>query len=166
MTCHATDRSSTACLLLSITDLGSHAGTQFRILLVDTPGLIRCSFLALQVHKAIIRVNGKPRSVVVKVRHPQVAERLSQDFKLLIPLAGFTSQVSTRLASSLPSSSLCSLGHSCRAMNRYTIAVHISMPSAGSAHAAMMAQADAHSMARAARLATYDTGLHHDSTMS
>lgn len=40
-----------------------------------------------------MRVNEKPRSVVVKVRHPKVAERLYDDFRLLIPLAGFTAQV-------------------------------------------------------------------------
>ncbi|KAK9810979.1 hypothetical protein WJX73_003175 [Symbiochloris irregularis] len=40
-----------------------------------------------QVHKAILQVNGQPRSVVVKVRHPMVAERLSQDFRILIRLA-------------------------------------------------------------------------------
>lgn len=57
-----------------------------------------------QVHKAIMRVNGKPRSVVVKVRHPKVAERLYDDFRLLIPLAGFTAQVRSLKGLNLKSS--------------------------------------------------------------
>lgn len=55
--------------------------------------VMRWGTLPAQVHKAVMRVNGKPRSVVVKVRHPKVAERLSQDFRLLIPLAAATSHV-------------------------------------------------------------------------
>ena len=58
---------------------------------------------AEQVHKAVMRINGQPRSVVVKVRHPMVAERLSQDFRLLIPLAAATSQVSALAPSPLGS---------------------------------------------------------------
>ena len=54
-----------------------------------------------QVHKAVIRVNGQPRLVVVKVRHPLVAERLSQDFRLLIPLAGALSGVCNTMELSL-----------------------------------------------------------------
>ena len=49
----------------------------------------RCS---AQVHKAVIRVDGKPTTVAVKVRHPGVERRIIQDFQLLIPLARATSR--------------------------------------------------------------------------
>lgn len=45
-----------------------------------------------QVHKAVIRVDGKPTTVAVKVRHPGVERRIIQDFQLLIPLARATSR--------------------------------------------------------------------------
>lgn len=47
----------------------------------------------LQVHKAVVRVHGKPTPVAVKVRHPGVERRIIQDFQLLIPLARTTSKV-------------------------------------------------------------------------
>lgn len=40
-----------------------------------------------QVHKAVLRVGGEERAVAVKVRHPGVVTRITQDFQLLIPLA-------------------------------------------------------------------------------
>ena len=48
-----------------------------------------------QVHKAIMIVGGKRRSVVVKVRHPGVEVRIKQDFQILKPLAAAASQVDT-----------------------------------------------------------------------
>jgi ABC1 atypical kinase-like domain len=45
-----------------------------------------------QVHKAVIRVDGKATTVAVKVRHPGVERRIIQDFQLLIPLARATSK--------------------------------------------------------------------------
>lgn len=47
----------------------------------------------LQVHKAIMIVGGRRRSVVVKVRHPGVEVRIKQDFQILKPLAAAASQV-------------------------------------------------------------------------
>ena len=43
-----------------------------------------------QVHRAVLRGSG--RTVAVKVRHPGVAQRIKQDFQLLIPLARATSR--------------------------------------------------------------------------
>ena len=62
------------------------------------PGYILMTGCCMQVHKAILQVNGKPRSVVVKVRHPNVVQRLTQDFRILIPLASLTSRVGVRFA--------------------------------------------------------------------
>ena len=51
----------------------------------------------LQVHRAVVRIQG-PRgspeevSVVVKVRHPHVAERITLDFALLRSMASLTSR--------------------------------------------------------------------------
>lgn len=47
----------------------------------------------LQVHRAVLKVGSKRRNVVVKVRHPGVACQIAQDFQLLQPIAGLTSQV-------------------------------------------------------------------------
>lgn len=38
--------------------------------------------LICQVHKAVLRVDGKPTPVAVKVRHPGVEWRIIQDFQL------------------------------------------------------------------------------------
>ncbi|KAK9819987.1 hypothetical protein WJX72_004814 [[Myrmecia] bisecta] len=46
-----------------------------------------------QVHRATMHIDGAPREVVVKVRHPGVARRIHQDFQLLKPLAAATSRV-------------------------------------------------------------------------
>eukprot|EP00208_Stichococcus_sp_RCC1054_P004010 CAMPEP_0206149134 /NCGR_PEP_ID=MMETSP1473-20131121/37622_1 /ASSEMBLY_ACC=CAM_ASM_001109 /TAXON_ID=1461547 /ORGANISM="Stichococcus sp, Strain RCC1054" /LENGTH=1096 /DNA_ID=CAMNT_0053546583 /DNA_START=242 /DNA_END=3533 /DNA_ORIENTATION=+ len=40
-----------------------------------------------QVHKAVLKVKGEDVTVAVKVRHPGVVTRITQDFQLLIPLA-------------------------------------------------------------------------------
>jgi len=45
------------------------------------------------VHRAVLRVRGRPLQVVVKVRHPGVVTRLAQDFRLLKPLAAAASRV-------------------------------------------------------------------------
>lgn len=49
--------------------------------------------LLLQVHRAVMVVSGKRRSVAVKVRHPGVEVRIKQDFQLLKPLAAIASKV-------------------------------------------------------------------------
>ena len=46
-----------------------------------------------QVHRAVLRVGGRPCQVAVKVRHPGVARQIWQDFQLLGPLAGLTSSI-------------------------------------------------------------------------
>lgn len=45
------------------------------------------------MHKAELRVDGKLLTVAVKVRHPGVVTRITQDFQLLIPLARASSKV-------------------------------------------------------------------------
>lgn len=46
-----------------------------------------------QVHKAVLRrPDGTLQPVAVKVRHPGVAQRIRQDFMLLMPLARFASR--------------------------------------------------------------------------
>lgn len=46
-----------------------------------------------QVHKAELHVDGKLQTVAVKVRHPGVVTRITQDFQLLIPLARWSSKL-------------------------------------------------------------------------
>lgn len=47
----------------------------------------------LQVHRAVMVIDGKRRNVAVKVRHPGVDVRIRQDFRLLHPLAAAASKV-------------------------------------------------------------------------
>ncbi len=54
-----------------------------------------------QVHRATMRVGGRPLAVVVKVRHPGVVTRLTQDFQLLKPLAAAASRLPSLKALSL-----------------------------------------------------------------
>ena len=46
----------------------------------------------MQVHRAVMVVGGKRRSMAVKVRHPGVETQIRQDFKLLKPLAAGASK--------------------------------------------------------------------------
>lgn len=53
------------------------------------------------MHRATLRVGGRPLAVVVKVRHPGVVTRLTQDFRLLKPLAAAASRLPSLKALSL-----------------------------------------------------------------
>ncbi|CAK0783811.1 hypothetical protein CVIRNUC_007011 [Coccomyxa viridis] len=46
-----------------------------------------------QVHRAVMQLKGKPRDVVVKVRHPGVAHSITVDFRLLKPVAAAASRI-------------------------------------------------------------------------
>ena len=46
-----------------------------------------------QVHRAVMQLKGKPREVVVKVRHPGVAHSITVDFRLLKPVAAAASRI-------------------------------------------------------------------------
>ena len=56
---------------------------------------------AAQVHRATMRVGGRPLAVVLKVRHPGVVTRLTQDFRLLKPLAAAAPRLPSLKALSL-----------------------------------------------------------------
>ena len=51
------------------------------------------SHSCLQVHRAVMQLKGKPRDVVVKVRHPGVAHSITVDFRLLKPVAAAASRI-------------------------------------------------------------------------
>ena len=51
------------------------------------------SYLCSQVHRAVMQLKGKPREVVVKVRHPGVAHSITVDFRLLKPVAAAASRI-------------------------------------------------------------------------
>ena len=51
------------------------------------------SHSCLQVHRAVMQFKGKPRDVVVKVRHPGVAHSITVDFRLLKPVAAAASRI-------------------------------------------------------------------------
>jgi len=82
------------------------------------------------VHRAVLRVRGRPLQVVVKVRHPGVVTRLAQDFRLLKPLAAAASRVRSLKGLSLRESrppAPAARAHSCFVWpnhRRYVKAVH------------------------------------------
>ena len=51
------------------------------------------TYLRLQVHRAVMQLKGRPRDVVVKVRHPGVAHSITVDFRLLKPVAAAASRI-------------------------------------------------------------------------
>ena len=51
------------------------------------------SYSCSQVHRAVMQLKGKPREVVVKVRHPGVAHSITVDFRLLKPVAAAASRI-------------------------------------------------------------------------
>ena len=53
------------------------------------------------MHRAVLRLGGKARQVVVKVRHPGVESGIANDFRLLRPLAAAASRIPSLRALSL-----------------------------------------------------------------
>ena len=80
------------------------------------------TFPLMQVHRAIMIIGGKRRSVVVKVRHPGVDVSIRQDFQILKPLAAAASKVSNCLLTAksrfVSSSILSNLGLSFWSLDR------------------------------------------------
>jgi len=64
-----------------------------RIMRFISQPAMTCQTGGAQVHRAVLQYKGKQRQVVVKVRHPGVAQSIAVDFRLLKPVAAAASRI-------------------------------------------------------------------------